>query len=149
MRINSFSDVSLRIIMVLSATSETELLTTRELAETVGIPYNHVSKSVLKLRQMGLLIAVRGRSGGVRISPQGLEATVGSVLRVLDDHQDVAACQTDAGQCPLASSCGLRGVLNQAREAFYASLDTVTISSLATPRHKSPVSVILSTVRPS
>jgi Rrf2 family nitric oxide-sensitive transcriptional repressor len=145
LRINAFSDVSLRLLMLLSATSE--LQTTRELAELVDTPYNHVSKAVLRLRQMGMLVAVRGRSGGVRISDEGLQATVGGVLRLLDDRADVAACESDSGDCPLAHGCGLRGALNQAREAFYASLDTVTIASLASPRQAGPVPVTLRTRR--
>lgn len=149
MRINSFSDVSLRLLMVLSSMPDDELATSRELAEQVGTPYNHVSKAVLKLRQMGLLEAIRGRSGGVRITSAGKAATVGKVLRVLDDHSDVAECVTDMGSCPLVHDCGLRGALNHAREAFYVSLDNVTIYSLARKTANGPVPVTLSTARPS
>ncbi|MGA7206115.1 MAG: Rrf2 family transcriptional regulator [Specibacter sp.] len=149
MRLNAFSDVSLRVLMVLCSTPETELSTTRELAEAVGTPYNHVSKAVLKLRQLGLVEAIRGRSGGVHISASGKKATVGGVLRILDNHVDVAACQTDTGTCPLIHECGLRGALNHAREAFYSSLDTVTIASLAGKLHTGPVAVTLSTTRPA
>lgn len=149
MRINAFSDVSLRLLMVLSAMPDDELSTTRELADSVGTPYNHVSKAVLKLRQMGLVEAIRGRSGGVRISPAGKVATVGKVLRILDDHTDVAECQTDMGDCPLVHNCGLRGALNHAREAFYVSLDNVAIFALARKTVGGPIPVTLSTARPS
>ncbi len=148
MRINSFSDVSLRLLMVLSTVPDDELPTTRELADSVATPYNHVSKAVLKLRQMGLVEALRGRSGGVRITPAGKLATVGRVLRELDDHNDVAACHTDMGECPLLHECGLRGALNHAREAFYLSLDNVSIESLAKKPSGGPVAVTLSTTRP-
>ncbi|MFQ4150541.1 Rrf2 family transcriptional regulator [Arthrobacter sp. LAPM80] len=148
MRLNAFSDVSLRLLMVLTSTPESKLLTTRELAEMVGTPYNHVSKSVLKLRQMGLIEAIRGRSGGVRITSAGMSASVGSVLRVLSDHRDIASCHSEMGDCPLLPACGLRGVLNHAREAFYASLDDVTIANLAAKPATGPVPVTLSTSRP-
>ncbi|MEO8219340.1 MAG: Rrf2 family transcriptional regulator [Specibacter sp.] len=148
MRINSFSDVSLRLLTVLASVPDDELPTTRELAEAVGTPYNHVSKAVLKLRQMGLVEAIRGRSGGIRISAGGRNATVGQVLRILDERMDVATCLTDMGECPLIDDCGLRGALNHAREAFYASLDNVTIHSLARKPAGGPVAVTLSTVRP-
>lgn len=148
MRLNSFSDVCLRLLMVLCSAPDDALPTTRELAEQVATPYNHVSKAVLKLRQMELVEAIRGRSGGVRISPQGRIATVGQVLRVLGDHSDVAACQTDMGECPLVHECGLRGALNHARESFYASLDNVAIDSLARKTNNGPIPVMLSTSRP-
>lgn len=148
MRLNSFSDVCLRLLMVLSSASDDALSTTRDLAEQVGTPYNHVSKAVLRLRQLGMVEAVRGRSGGVRISQQGKMATVGGVLRILSDHRDVAACETEMGECPLIHECGLRGALNQAREAFYTSLDNVSIESLTRKPHSSPIGVTLSTSRP-
>lgn len=154
MRINSFSDVCLRLLMVLTSAPDGELSTTRDLAEQINTPYNHVSKAVLKLRQMGLVEAVRGRSGGVRIAPPGEVVTVGAVLRELDDRIDVAnclgdnaSCEVDMGACPLAHSCGLRGILNNARESFYASLDGVSISSLARKRPGGPVPVTLDTSR--
>ena len=148
MRINAFSDVSLRVLMVLAAAEDMELLATRDIADAVGTPYNHVSKSVLRLRQLGLIDAVRGRSGGIRISDAGRRVTVGAVLRTLDDHPDVADCQPVHGDCPLIHGCGLRGALNQAREAFYASLDSVVVSALAKPATNSPVRVTLATHRP-
>lgn len=147
MRLTAFSDVSLRLLLVLSSAPDSTLLTTRELADMVGTPYNHVSKSVLKLRQMGLIEAIRGRSGGVRITSAGMSASVGSVLRVLSDHEDAASCHSDMGDCPLLPACGLRGVLNHAREAFYASLDSVVISSLAVRTPPGPVPVTLNTSR--
>ncbi len=134
--------------MVLCADPGAELSTTKELAEAVGTPYNHVSKAVLKLRNLGLVEAVRGRSGGVRISTAGMSASVGSLLRTLDERQDVAECLSANGDCPLLDGCGLRGALARAREAFYAELDPVVVSSLAPARRHGPVPVTLGTHRP-
>ncbi|WP_427016343.1 RrF2 family transcriptional regulator [Pseudarthrobacter sp. P1] len=145
MRINAFSDVCLRVLMVLCADPGAELLTTKDIAGAVGTPYNHVSKAVLKLGNLGLVDAVRGRAGGVRINAAGLTVTVGSVLRALDEREDVAECHAANGDCPLIGGCGLRGALGRAREAFYAELDPVAVSSLARPRRSGPVAVTLAT----
>src|SRR5680860_287321 len=123
MRINAFSDVCLRIIMLLSATPESELETTRAIARRVDTPYNHVSKAIIRLRELGLIESVRGRAGGVRISDAGRRATVGWVLRQLDTRADLADCETTDGVCPLIDGCGLRVALRNAREAFYSALD--------------------------
>jgi Rrf2 family nitric oxide-sensitive transcriptional repressor len=147
-RINAFSDVSLRALMLLAAAPDGELLTTRSIAVGIGTPYNHVSKSVLKLRELGLVEAVRGRSGGVRISAAGASASVGSVLRVLDDREDLADCHTPNGDCPLNNACGLRSALGRAREAFYRELDSVVVSSLPHRKQMDPIFVSLLTRRP-
>ena len=66
MKINAFADVSLRTLMVLAAAPEGGLLTTQNVADAVGTPYNHVSKAVAKLRMLGLIDVERGRNGGRR-----------------------------------------------------------------------------------
>lgn len=149
MRINAFSDVCLRALMLLSAAPEGELLTTQAIADGVGTPYNHVSKAVLKLRSLGVVEAVRGRSGGVRISPKGRTTTVGWLLRELDEREDLVDCESSTGSgCPMNNNCGLRGALRRAREAFYRELDGIVVASLPHQSQMEPVFVMLHTRRP-
>ncbi|MBG6214260.1 MAG: Rrf2 family transcriptional regulator [Cryobacterium sp.] len=147
MRINAFSDVCLRVVMLLCAAPESMTFTSRVVAAEVGTPYNHVSKALLRLRQLGLVEAIRGRSGGVRISALGREATVGALLRQLDTRTDLAACDTLSGPCPLLSGCGLRGALRRARESFYRELDDLVISTLPHGKPDGPVLAPLGLVR--
>jgi len=139
MRINAFSDVCLRVIMLLAAEHEGTLLTSRVISEGVGTPYNHVSKAIIRLRELGIVEVLRGRAGGVRLSPEGRRVTVGWLLRVLDTRTDLAACETPNGPCPLIAGCGLRGALRRAREAFYAELDDIVIAALPHGRPSVPV----------
>lgn len=139
MRINAFSDVCLRVVMLLAAAPEAELLTSRVISDGVATPYNHVSKAIIRLRELGLVEAVRGRFGGVRISAAGRRATVGWLLRRLDTRADVADCETPDGNCPLCDGCGLRSALRRAREAFYSELDDTVISALPQRRPTGPV----------
>ncbi|TFD50513.1 Rrf2 family transcriptional regulator [Cryobacterium frigoriphilum] len=144
MRITAFSDVCLRVVMLLAAAPQPGLLTARVVADGVGTPYNHVSKAIIRLRELGLVDVVRGRAGGVSVSEAGRTVTVGWLLRRLDTRTDVAACDSPNGPCPLLAGCGLRGALSRAREAFYAELDGLVISSLPHSRVSGPVLVGLS-----
>ncbi|GAA1353262.1 RrF2 family transcriptional regulator [Falsarthrobacter nasiphocae] len=129
MRLNVFSDLCLRIVLALG---EHEPQTGRQLAERVGLPYNHVSKAVIRLRELGLLDVQRGRNGGASLSPAGRTTTVGRLLRDLDERPNVAACcEPGRPACPLLGRCGLQHVLNRAREEFYRALDDVVITSLS------------------
>jgi Rrf2 family transcriptional regulator, nitric oxide-sensitive transcriptional repressor len=139
MKINAFADVSLRALMVLAAAPEGGLLTTQNVADAVGTPYNHVSKAVAKLRMLGLIDVERGRTGGSRLSAAGRRVTVGQVLRELDTREDAAECIGPAGSCPLINECRLRGALTRAREAFYRELDDVVVAELPTSRQMTPV----------
>ena len=144
MRLTAFSDVSLRIMMLLSSLQEGEKLSTQRISEGVGTPYNHVAKSVAFLVNQGLLESTRGRSGGVLLSETGRKATVGQVLRSTEGDIPMIECEDENGNCPLDSFCRLRTVLARAREAFYASVDDVVISELpAGARPAGPVFVEL------
>ncbi|MFE6966306.1 RrF2 family transcriptional regulator [Agromyces sp. NPDC057679] len=130
MKINGFADVCLRTLMLLGA-QQGEQLTSREISERIGVPYHHVSKAVLELRRRGALEVARGRMGGARITEAGLALSVGALLRSLDGHQDPVDCITsDGASCPLIAGCRLRSALHRAREAFYATLDGLTVESL-------------------
>lgn len=148
MRMTAFEDVSLRALMLLSAADNAEPLATRTIAEGVGTPYNHVSKAVLRLRELGLVESTRGRAGGVQLSELGRRATVGGVLRSLDTRPDLAECESSNGDCPLNFQCNLRAAFRHAREAFYKALDEVLISSLPHGRQMGPVLIQLG-IRPA
>ena len=139
MKINAFADVSLRALMVLAAAPGGALLTTQNIADSVGTPYNHVSKAMAKLRGLGLIEVVRGRTGGSRLSHAGRSATVGQVLRQLDTRTGAAECVAPGGDCPLINECKLRSALSRAREAFYRELDSVVIAELPGSSQMAPV----------
>ncbi|UYQ78060.1 Rrf2 family transcriptional regulator [Glutamicibacter sp. JL.03c] len=131
MKLSAFADVCLRTLMVLGAPG-VDQLTSREISGLVDVPYNHVTKAVLELRTLGILNVSRGRNGGAAMTAQGLETSLGALLRQLDKRDDVVDC-TDidgSGNCPLSGGCRLRSALRQAREAFYAALDPLTIREI-------------------
>ncbi|MET3951232.1 Rrf2 family transcriptional regulator [Arthrobacter sp. UYEF36] len=139
MKINAFADVSLRAMMVLAAAPDGALLTTQSIADAVATPYNHVSKAMAKLRELGMIDVERGRHGGSRLSSAGRVATVGQLLRRLDTRTDPADCVAAGVACPLINECRLRGALSRAREAFYRELDDIIVASLPTSRQMAPV----------
>jgi Rrf2 family nitric oxide-sensitive transcriptional repressor len=146
MKINSFTDVCLRVAMLLAAAPNGALLTSKVIAAGVDTPYTHVSKGIIRLRELEVVEVVRGRFGGVRISAAGREITVGWLMRRLDTRTDLADCETAHGDCPLSGGCRLRAALRRAREAFYAELDGTTIASLAPRRGAGPTPLTLSSL---
>lgn len=132
MRLTAFTDVSLRLVMRLAVAGEGELLTTRTAAAMLAVPYTHMAKAVARLAEMGLVETRRGRGGGLLLTEAGRRSSVGAIVRELEGAGDLAGCEDDP-PCPLRAACRLRGALAQAREAFYASLDEVTVESLVSP----------------
>ncbi|MFJ2740361.1 RrF2 family transcriptional regulator [Streptomyces sp. NPDC087440] len=128
MRLTRFTDLALRVLMRL-AVDKGDLPTTREVATAMEIPYTHTAKVVSRLQHLGLVEARRGRGGGLALTEAGRSASVGAVVRELEGPGDVVDCEGDS-PCPLRSACTLRGALRQAQEAFFASLDPLTVDTL-------------------
>jgi Rrf2 family nitric oxide-sensitive transcriptional repressor len=133
MRLTAFTDIALRIVMRLAVAQPDDLLTTRAAAGMLAVPYTHAAKAVARLSELGVVEARRGRGGGMQLTEAGRATTVGALVRALEGaHEgagDVVGCEDDP-PCPLRAACRLRSALRQAQEAFFASLDGVTVASL-------------------
>lgn len=64
MRLTKFTDLGLRAVMRLAVTEQAEPLTTREVAEAMGVPYAHMAKAITRLQHLGVLEARRGAAAG-------------------------------------------------------------------------------------
>ncbi|WP_405431353.1 RrF2 family transcriptional regulator [Micromonospora sp. NBC_00617] len=130
MRLNRSTDISLRILMLGAACDDR--LTIDELAEALVVPRHHLAKVVQRLQHLGLLETVRGRSGGVRLAATAHSTSIGGLVRELEGETEVADCEGERA-CPLSQACRLRGALRHAQEAFYATLDPITVADLSAP----------------
>ncbi|MER5465497.1 Rrf2 family transcriptional regulator [Streptomyces sp. NPDC002668] len=128
MRLTKATDLALRAVMRL-AVSGAELGTARQIAEEMRVPYTHLAKVVAQLQHLGVVETRRGRGGGLTLTPYGRTVSVGHLVREFEGAGEVVECEGDV-PCPLRQACRLRMALRQAQEAFYASLDPLTVANL-------------------
>ncbi|MER7486637.1 Rrf2 family transcriptional regulator [Streptomyces sp. NPDC126497] len=131
MRLLRSTDLALRVLMRLAVAGDSHP-TTRDVAAAMDVPYTHAAKVVAELQRMGLLTARRGRGGGLALTEEGRTASVGALVRSFEGEGDVVDCEGTASSspCPLSPACRLRGALRRAQEAFFASLDPVTVADI-------------------
>ena len=129
MRLKSYTDYALRVLMHLAARPD-RLASINEIARTYRISQNHLMKVVHDLRKEGFLDAVRGRSGGVRLARAAEEISVGEVVR----HTEASFDLVDCDSCVIAKACSLTGALHEARSAFMAVLDRYSLADLVEER---------------
>ncbi|GGZ10542.1 RrF2 family transcriptional regulator [Streptomyces poonensis] len=131
MRLLRSTDLALRVLMRLAVADGGSTPTTREVAADMHVPYTHTAKVVAELQHMGLVAARRGRGGGLALTEEGRAASVGRIVRAFEGEGDVVDCEgTGPTGCPLSSGCRLRGALRRAQEAFFASLDPLTVADM-------------------
>lgn len=135
MRLTTFSDYALRVLIYLAAAPETRS-TIADIAGAFGISEHHLVKVVQLLGREGILLNTRGRKGGVQLARPPGEINVGKVLRLTEGGDLPAECfDPETNACVLAGGCGLQRILKKAVDEFYAVLGQYTVADLqASPR---------------
>ncbi len=135
MKLSLFSDYSLRVLMF--AALKNEAFQLEEVSASFDISKHHVAKIVQSLSKLGYLDTRRGRGGGIQLARAPEDIRIGKLLRETEDQPAMVECFDMAtNTCRLSGSCLLKSALAKARNAFYDSLDTHTLSSLVTGQQR-------------
>ena len=130
MRLTSFTDYSLRVLIYLAA-EPTRRATIAEVAAAFDVSESHLIKVVHFLGKQGWLANVRGRGGGISLALAPDQIGVGEVVRATEGAAMPAECfGPGPSSCAIVSVCRLQGVLKEAVESFYRSLDRYTLADL-------------------
>lgn len=135
MHLTQQTDYGLRILLYLAARPEAHA-SVRQIAETFGISYNHLSKVARALHASGFVETKRGVRGGLRLARDPEQINVGDVVRRLEPNLGVVECMRSGGRCLLTPACGLVSPLDQAMGAFLGVLDQYSLAEAAVPSNR-------------
>ena len=109
------------------------------LSERLDITQQNIFKIVNMLAKAGLLEAVRGRNGGVRLARRADQIRIGDVVRATEiTHVEVEDCAPPRKQ---KSRSGVNEILDDALGAFIDVLDQHTLADMvrSAPRAAHPM----------
>jgi Rrf2 family transcriptional regulator, nitric oxide-sensitive transcriptional repressor len=130
MRLNRFTDYSLRVLIYLAQAPEGRA-TIGEIARTFRVSEHHLVKVVHFLGRRGFLQNSRGRKGGLRLARAPREINVGAVVRLTEADDLPAECfDAETNTCVLANGCGLQKALGAAVTSFYRTLEGYSVADL-------------------
>lgn len=130
MKLNHFTDFSMRVLIYLNQKKDTPQSSLDDLAETFKISRNHLIKVVQFLSSNELVLTKRGKSGGIVISEKAKEIPLGDLIHLLE-QEDNPVIDCDAKPCIFKShNCKLKSLFNRAYLAFIASLNESNLSDL-------------------
>ena len=137
MRLLASTDIAMRVLMVLASASPGAHLSVETMARTLGgLSRHHLHKIVQDLTALGVTRTVRGAGGGVMLARPADQIRLGTLVRQLEAEQAIVACfRAEGDTCTLLPECRLRGMLGQAQQSFYDSLNQHTLADClrATP----------------
>ena len=118
----------------IAANPPDSLITTRRIAEAISAPYPLLAKVVNQLHRDGLVSAVRGKRGGIRLARAADEVTIKDVVVALDGPAILSKCPLQLTPCRHDGPCQLQSIWKPAHDAVIAFLESTTIQCVADAR---------------
>jgi len=133
MRLTSFTDYGLRMLMRMASAPDRPF-STADLAAEFGLSRNHLSKIMQRLARAGIIETRRGSGGGAMLARPAADFHLGEVIAVLEEDQPIVECFGSGDTlCTISSECRLKARLRAAERAFLADLDRATLADIALP----------------
>jgi len=114
-----------------------------EITSRQGIPRRYLEPVLQELVRHGVLIGIRGPSGGYRLARERRRVSVGDIVRTVRDLETVA----DPIETPSGSALGhevLRPLWLELQEETMRRLDALTLEDLCTRAHRAGIAGRLS-----
>lgn len=133
MRLTTYSDYALRVLMYLALKSD-GLSTIAEIAGSYDVSEAHLMKVVHQLGVAGYIETVRGRGGGLRLARPAEAIGLAEVIRMTEPDMAVVSCLKPLNApCKINPCCVLKRAMERAQQAFMDVLEGYTLADLVVP----------------
>ncbi|HZA01342.1 MAG TPA: Rrf2 family transcriptional regulator [Hyphomicrobiaceae bacterium] len=130
MRLNKSTSHAIRILIDCAKAGDS-LVKVADLSARLGITMQNVFKIVHILSRAELLVAVRGRNGGVRLARPAFHIRIGDVVRAMEATEIEIGAAGSGPSRGRENLIGINRVFDDALEAFVAVLDKHTLADMA------------------
>lgn len=134
MKLTSYTNFALRSLQ-LAALKAPDLIRVDDVVRVHGLARPHIVKIVHELGLANYVVTQRGRNGGFRLARAAEEIVIGDVVRLTEGPMELVECFNPVSNtCPLIGVCKLSRALQEAKRAFMAVLDDLTLADIAANR---------------
>lgn len=107
MQLFNTSQYAIRILSYIASQKKSSLLSAKELAEKLNIPYKFLTKIMRELVKASFIKSIRGREGGYELNKLASEITISDILDVFNDSIHDEKCILGIGFCDSNNKCAL------------------------------------------
>ncbi len=130
MQITRQADYAVRAVLHVAQLKENERLATSVIAEEENIPLPFLAKIVSQLSVKGILDAMRGASGGVRLARPAAEISLLEVIEAIDGEISLNRCVLNEEACPSTATCPVHEVWCEAQRDLVRRLQETKFDQL-------------------
>lgn len=129
MRISKKCEYALCALIYLALNYDKGLTQIQDIVKKENIPEKFLEQILLNLKNSGFLQSKRGVGGGYFLSKLPDKITLGKIIRLIDGPLALVGCvsKTAYMKCVKETTCGLRSVMLDVRNATAEILDHITL----------------------
>jgi Rrf2 family iron-sulfur cluster assembly transcriptional regulator len=116
--------------------SQDAAVPTKTIAAAAAVPYPLLAKILLQLKETGLVVAHRGKRGGIRLARPASEIAVRDVVVAVDGPGMLSDCPLYLDACTCERECSLHPIWKPARDALVRFVEGTSIQDVADARAK-------------
>ena len=128
--LNRSAEYALSVVTQLALLGPDESAQAAELAATLKLPANYLSKILHQLAAEGILASRRGRSGGFRLALPAERITLEKVVAPFDDIASYRRCVMGSKVCSDRTACVAHARWKPISESVMAFLKETTVAEL-------------------
>lgn len=128
MQLTRHTEYALRVLIFLALQPKQKLIIMADIERHFVIPHNHLIKIVQRLAREDYVHTVRGKGGGLRLKRDAATIHLGEVVQDMENTLESIDCEKPI--CPIHGLCDLKGMLNEASQAFIDTLNRHTLAEV-------------------
>ncbi len=131
MELTRRADYAIRAVIYMARLAEGERASTSEIASEQHIPLPFLAKIISQLAVAGVVDAMRGASGGVRLARSPDEISMLDVIEVIEGPLALNHCLCTSNGCSLKPTCPMYEVWADVQRRVVRRLKATTFDKLA------------------
>ncbi len=126
-------EYALRASVYLAQQCPMEVIPFREIAASIDVPGEFLSKVLRQLANAGIVNSLRGANGGYHLARPATEISFLDVVEASDSPVAINDCSEKGVGCFRSTECALKDVFNRAEAAMVEVFANTSLSDLAHP----------------
>lgn len=136
MQLLNSSKYAIRILGYIANHESQHLCNAKELSEALTIPYKFLTKIMMKLVNADLIISIRGREGGYKLSKPASSITIIEVLNHFNEFAEYEQCILGIGSCNKKKKCVLHDQWVKPKEMIRKMFENTTLADIDSENFK-------------
>jgi Rrf2 family transcriptional regulator, iron-sulfur cluster assembly transcription factor len=109
----------------------------KELTAKLGIPHHFLAKILQRLTRKGILVSLKGPTGGFRLADEPEKVTLFRIVEAIDGNALVTSCIMGFSQCSGKNPCAVHDHWAKLRDGVHTMLAEKSIGEISPEMRKS------------